>query len=348
PNTTLTSGRTGEPRLAAVASWAVLIASFALSASTWIAMAVLAGFTDTATLPFIDVTLKVAWLMPVAVDGYVVVALVLWMSPVPASVAEFAKKNTYGAAGIGIVAQSAYHLLSTLSATDQTWRVVLAATVGALPPAVAALAVHMRALIRRETNLTTTGSAAPTVSATPTVPVRHAPAPVMTPAPAPITATADTQPTDPPRPESPAAREVPTPAQVAARLTPAPASTPARPDADRPVSASTSKPRPTKPASTTTAPTLAAPATNTSVTEPEPAQLPLPYAVPADLLARADQAARQYRTEHGTPITAGQLAARLRVNSELAAQALAVLDLGPNTPTTKIPAVNGSPVKATR
>ncbi len=95
----------GEPRLASVASWAVLAASFALSASTWIALAVLSGFTGTATLPIIGVTLSVAWLMPIAVDGYVVVALVLWMSPVPAGVAEFAKRNTYGAAGIVILAQ---------------------------------------------------------------------------------------------------------------------------------------------------------------------------------------------------------------------------------------------------
>src|SRR5829696_6575240 len=142
------SHRTGEPRLASAASWAVLAASFGLSASTWIALADLAGFRDTVA------GFRLAWLMPVAIDGYVVVALVLWMSPVPATVAAFAKKNTYGAAGIGIAAQSAYHLLSTLSATNQEWRVALAAIVGALPPAVAALAVHMRALIRRETDRT--------------------------------------------------------------------------------------------------------------------------------------------------------------------------------------------------
>jgi hypothetical protein len=346
------NGRTGEPRLASVASWAVLVASFALSASTWIALAVLAGFTDTATLPVIGVTLRVAWLMPVAVDGYVVVALVLWMSPVPATVAAFAKKNTYGAAGIGIVAQSAYHLLATLSATDQTWRVALAAIVGALPPAVAALAVHMRALIRRETDRTTTGSG---TTPTTTVPTRTAPAPVTSAPTASITATAGpttTLPTDlapTTRPDVPVAREVPTPADVAARLTPAPASTPTRPaTAPRPAPASASKPRPRKPAPTTTAPPLAAPATDISVIAPEPAQLTLPYAVPADLLGRADQVARQYRTEHGTPITAGQLAVRLKVTSEQASQALAVLDLGPNTPTTPIPTVNGMPVKATR
>jgi hypothetical protein len=343
-NNTNANGRTGEPALAAVASWAVLVASFALSASTWIAMAILAGFTDTATLPVIDVTLPVAWLMPVAVDGYVVVALVLWMSPVPATVAAFAKRNTYGAAGIGIVAQSAYHLLATQSVTDELWRVVLAATVGAFPPAVAALAVHMRALIRRETDRTTTGSAT-----TPTVPTRTAPAPVTPSNAARITATADTSPTDlarTMRPEPPPAREVPTPAHVAARVTPSPTTIPLRSTATRPSTASASKP-PRTPEPTTPAIKLAAPATDI-VTAPEPAQLALPLPVDPGLLSRADKVARQYRTEHGTPIAAGQLAARLRVNSEEAAQALAVLDLGLNTPTTQIPAVNGSSVKATR
>src|SRR5438874_6256144 len=117
--------RTGEPRLASVASWAVLTASFGLSASTWIALARLAGFTNTLSVPGFGVRLAMAWLMPIAVDGYVVVALVLWMAPVPTTVARFARKNTYGAAGIGIAAQSAYHLLFTLSTTSQAWRVVL-------------------------------------------------------------------------------------------------------------------------------------------------------------------------------------------------------------------------------
>jgi hypothetical protein len=350
-NTTTTNAKvnraTGEPRLASVASWAVLGASFALSASTWIAMAVLAGFTGSAHLPFTDVSLHVSWLMPVAVDGYVVVALVLWMSPVPASVAGFAKKNTYGAAGIGIVAQSAYHLLATQSETSELWRVALAAIVGALPPAVAALAVHMRALIRRETSTTVLPA---TVS---TVPARPAPAPSTPPASTAIPAVAapdkpSTDPTPHTRPEPAAVREVPTPADVAARITPAPASVPARPAPNRPATASTPKPRPRKPDTTTTARPLAAPATDTSVTAPEPAQLPLPYAVAPDLLTRAEKAARQYRTEHGTPITAGQLAIRLKVNSEQASQALAVLDLGPDSPTAPIPTVNGNPVKATR
>ena len=173
--TTPTPTRSGEPRLAAIASWAVLAASFGLSAATWIALAQLAGFTDTLHLPVLDVTVGLAWLMPIAVDGYVVVALVLWMAPVPARVAHFAKVNTYAAAAIGVAAQSAYHALTVWSAQPadhrEAWRAVLAAIVGALPPAVAGLAVHMRALIRRESQTTRP----------PAAPAEQPPAPVVAP-----------------------------------------------------------------------------------------------------------------------------------------------------------------------
>ncbi len=145
----------------------------------------------------------------------------------------------------------------------------------------------------------------------------------------------------------PARLEFPTPADVAARITPAPASTPDRPAAAPRQPAAARKPRPRTPETTPAAAKLAAPATD-DVTAPEPAQLTLPEAVTPDLLARAEQVARQYRTEHGTPINPAQLAARLRVNSEHASQALAVLDLGPDSPTEKIPTVNGSAVKAAR
>ena len=66
------------------------------------------------------------------------------------------------------------------------------------------------------------------------------------------------------------------------------------------------------------------------------------------MLARATQVARQYRTEHGTPITPGQLAVRLKVTSEQAGHALAVLNLEPAGPSGPPQTVNGKPVKATR
>jgi hypothetical protein len=187
------------------------------------------------------------------------------------------------------------------------------------------------------------------------------PAPTMPAVPAPGTTPSITapRPADTPTPSEEPAKSpervtatrtepVPTPAAVAARVTPSPTTIPLRPTATRPAAARTSKPQPRKPQPTAPVEPLAAPATDIPVTEPEPAQLPLPLPVDPGLLAKAREIAAQYRTETGTPIKAGQLAARLRVNSEQAAQALAVLDLGPNTPTTPIPTVNGTPVKATR
>ncbi len=179
---------------------------------------------------------------------------------------------------------------------------------------------------------------APTLPAVPT-PQPATPVPVV-PAPQPTP--------EPTVAEAALAAPIPTPAKVAARITPSPTTIPLRSTTVPARTADTSKPRPRTPEPAAPAVKLAAPATDTRVNAPEPPQFPLPLPVDPSLLARADTVARQYRTEHGTPITAGQLAARLRVNSEQAAQALAVLDLGPNTPTTKIPTVNGSSVKATR
>ncbi|MDG9677599.1 hypothetical protein [Micromonospora sp. DH14] len=347
PHPTSTRLVAGEPRLASIASWAVLAASFGLSASTWIALAELAGFTDRITVPGTSVSLALAWLMPIAVDGYVVVALVLWMAPVPARVAAFAKKNTYGAAGIGIAAQSAYHLLDTMSTNVEPWRVVLAAIVGALPPAVAGLAVHMRALLRRESGRTpaaATGTVpAPAETPTPTVTVSAVPAP--TPGRSELPIVPAIEPAEPA--PTPARPEVPTPAQLADRITaPRPALIP-EPSTPRPdATARPARPRPSKP-DVTPAPTLAPSTTDTPVTASDAAQLPLPIVAP-DLLARATRVAKQYRTEHGTPITPGQLAVRLKVTSDEATQALAVLDLDPNTSNRPVQPANGRPVKATR
>jgi hypothetical protein len=133
--------------------------------------------------------------------------------------------------------------------------------------------------------------------------------------------------------------EVPTPAHVAARInpprptsTPAPAATPAA-AADHRRTRASSRPAP--------APEPAPSTTDTPVTASDAARLTLPV-VPAELLARATQVAQQYRTEHGTPITPGQLAVRLKVTSEQATQALAVLDLDPNHQDRPTATVNGN------
>jgi hypothetical protein len=353
--------RSGEPRLASTASWLVLLASFGLSASTWVALAVLAGFTSAQTV--FGVTLRLAWLMPIAVDGYVVVALVLWMAPVPAAVAEFAKKNTYGAAGIGIAAQMAYHGLLTYSTTLSVWRTILATIVGALPPAVAGLAVHMRALIRRHSSIDAADrqtsdrdinpvqvTPAPVPSPVPaSIPVPAIPAavvapqPAATPAPSFRLSTPDEAPAGPVVADdsAPAVPVPPTPADLKARIAkPATAPTASAAAPARP--ARTALPEPA--AQAATAPQLAPPAKDVSVERPGAAQLSLPLVSP-QLVAQVREVARQYQAEHGTPITAGQLAVRLRVTSEIAAQALAALD---DTAAPTARPVNGRRIPASR
>ncbi|HEX8345162.1 MAG TPA: hypothetical protein VF657_10585 [Actinoplanes sp.] len=204
-----------------------------------------------------------------------------------------------------------------------------------------------------------------TTSTTPTTPVSvpavpnaltRTPAPTITPSrmdtPASPSMSDDTEaPSAPaPAPEPVAAAAVPaipTPAVVAARITPAtPTSTPTRPATPVRTGTDRPSPRPRK-ADAPSDTRLTAPATDIPVTTPDAAQLASPM-MPPDLLARAHTVARQYRTEHGTPITPGQLAVRLKVTSEQATQALAVLGLGPDNPTTPVPAVNGNRPTAAR
>ncbi|RZU50676.1 hypothetical protein EV385_2454 [Krasilnikovia cinnamomea] len=184
-----------------------------------------------------------------------------------------------------------------------------------------------------------------TVPARPDIAVGPAPTPITAASTAGSSVPCAMDPTPEPEPV-PAPIPVPSPAVVATRI--------ARADATGPTGSATAlrdtarKPRP-RPSTTGTssAPKLAAPATDTPVAAPEPAQPTTPIVSP-ELLNRARETARQYRTEHGTPITPGQLAVRLKATSEQAAQALAVLGLGPDNPTNPIPTVNGKPVKATR
>jgi hypothetical protein len=91
-------------------------------------------------------------------------------------------------------------------------------------------------------------------------------------------------------------------------------------------------------AAPTTSPTLSSPGSDVA----RPPALP----VPAALLTRARHLAETHRAQEGTPITAGELAARMRVNSDTARQLLAVLDLAPDSPTRPADAVNGSATAA--
>jgi hypothetical protein len=159
------------------------------------------------------------------------------------------------------------------------------------------------------------------------------------------TETVTPQPEPAPTPDPEPALAIPSPAVVAPRITGADTTSPTGSAVALRDTARKPRPHPST-TGTPSAAQLAAPATDITVTAPEPAQLSLPIVAP-DLLNRARQVAGQFRTEHGTPITPGQLAVRLKVTSEQATQALTVLGLAPDSPSKPIPTVNGNrPSKA--
>lgn len=124
-----------------LACWVAILASFVLSFSTWLALGTLAGFG----------VLAVA--MPFCVDGYIVTSLTTWLTPgVSERLARFARANLYSVGLVGVAAQAGYHgwLAFPEGATGWPGRSVLATAVGALPMAIATLAVHIRARAARE------------------------------------------------------------------------------------------------------------------------------------------------------------------------------------------------------
>jgi hypothetical protein len=146
-----------------------------------------------------------------------------------------------------------------------------------------------------------------------------------------------------PAPPVPAA---PTPAVVATR---AAATRPTRDQAasapvSRPGTRAATRPRPSKTSRPAAKPAPSAQTPPVATADRAPLTPPLDRA----LLARVRDVATEYRKEHGSPITPGQLAVRLKVTSEQANQALAVLNLTPDSSTAGAQTVNGKPAKATR
>ncbi|GIJ52463.1 hypothetical protein Val02_93490 [Virgisporangium aliadipatigenens] len=144
-----------------------------------------------------------------------------------------------------------------------------------------------------------------------------------------------------PTPADLAARRRKTPAPtgpVAASLAPVETSRPARRPSPRPRRDDDAPPRPSAPSTA-----------DSSVNALDRARPAAPAVLSPEVLAMASRVAKQYRADNdGTPINANQLAVRLKVTSEEAAQALAVLDLGPDSPNTPIPSVNGRSARVTR
>jgi hypothetical protein len=92
------------------------------------------------------------------------------------------------------------------------------------------------------------------------------------------------------------------------------------------------------PAAPAQAPAAATKTTQVAAVAAAPPQTP----VPAALLTRAEHIIRAHTEGTGTQITPGELAVRMRVNTDVAAQILAVLALRPDNPNQPTATVNGT------
>lgn len=154
--------------ISTAACWLTIVASFVLSFSTWLALGQLAGFG----------VLAVA--LPFCVDGYVVTSLTTWLMPeVSAKLARFARGNLYAVGLVGVTAQAGYHgwLVASGTPAGGQGQILLATAVGALPMAVATLAVHIRARVARELAAPRPAPVAQTAITTPLSGLASTPAP---------------------------------------------------------------------------------------------------------------------------------------------------------------------------
>lgn len=125
-----------------------ILASFVLSFTTWLDLGTLAGYASLAVA------------LPFCVDGYVVCALTTWLLPGSSDrLARLARLNLYGVGLASVLAQASYH--GWLVGSASPGKALLAVVVGALPPAVAVLAVHLRARDVREVSEAATPPATP-------------------------------------------------------------------------------------------------------------------------------------------------------------------------------------------
>lgn len=136
-------------RLNSVGMFIVGFAAAVLSFNTWVRLAEAIGFTAFVGLPG-GVTVRIAWLYPLAVDVYAFAASRMWLSGGSGSVVtRYASRNAIGAIGLSVVGNALFHGFSAAG-----WVIkdspVLVILIGGIPPLLLGLVVHLNSLVNRE------------------------------------------------------------------------------------------------------------------------------------------------------------------------------------------------------
>lgn len=129
------------------------LAAAVLSFSTWVQLAESVGFGATWTLePPLGPTLTVrlAWLLPLAVDCYTLTVIRVWLNLPPTSdVVRYAKGNAVGAIVLTVLAQAVYHAFAAagFDKADLWW---FAIVIGGIPPLLLGLVMDLYTRLKHE------------------------------------------------------------------------------------------------------------------------------------------------------------------------------------------------------
>jgi len=135
----LRHGTAARDRCTTAGTYIVGAAAAAMSWTGWFLLAAMCGWSS-----------RLAWLLPIAVDVYVVTSMRVWLRVAWASqrTRRFAAFSTMFAVVLSVAANAAYHLMDSLGWRRAPWPVVVA--VSGLAPLMLALVAHLQARLNAD------------------------------------------------------------------------------------------------------------------------------------------------------------------------------------------------------
>lgn len=140
----------------------VFISAAILGFVAWTGLGELAGINQKMTMPGLNWTLRLSWLLQVAVEGYAVAAIRVWWADQTASLETktYARRQAVGAVVVSFAGQSLYHVARQYHWTTGDWWWVAIVLVGGVPAVMIALSIDLQVRLQRDRQETNVAHAA--------------------------------------------------------------------------------------------------------------------------------------------------------------------------------------------
>lgn len=166
---TSTAGTNGRRQLILAGLAVVGVAAAVLSFDTINSLAEAAGFSASHAFRIVGtgahLTLRISWLVPVAVDAFGLLATMAWLTPTfTAGIRRYARTIAVADIVLSAVLNALYHGMHAAGwVVSDCWPVVIG--VGAIPPVFVALALHLGSLVMEDRAVPAAASTAPAAAA---------------------------------------------------------------------------------------------------------------------------------------------------------------------------------------